>query len=82
MLLNSCLFDKDIHWWMLNEINVLTPLLFHLIVAKPFKDDEKVNMDPILWIQVSVSYVLFDDIIYNVYREKIRIKSMNQMKIM
>lgn len=37
----SCLFDQDVHWWMLYDIKVLTPILLPLVVPTPFTD--KVN---------------------------------------
>lgn len=48
--LRSCLFDKDIHWWMLFEVGVLPHLLLPLVVATPFTAREKEGMDPLLFL--------------------------------
>ena len=34
--LRSCLFDKDIHWWMVFEMNVVSHISLALVVATPF----------------------------------------------
>lgn len=49
-VIRTCLFDKEIHWWMLHEVKVLTPLLMPCVVAAPFSDEEKTGMDPLLWM--------------------------------
>lgn len=50
--IRSCLFKSDFHWWLVEELNITTPLLLPLVVNTPFTDDEKLGMDPILWMQV------------------------------
>mmetsp|Transcript_9046 Transcript_9046/g.13594 ORF Transcript_9046/g.13594 Transcript_9046/m.13594 type:complete len:383 (-) Transcript_9046:52-1200(-) len=49
--IRSCLFDSNIHFWMIEEVNVVTPLLLPLVVNTPFTEQEKQGMDPILWMQ-------------------------------
>lgn len=50
--IRSCLFNADIHWWMVNEMNVIPVLLLPLVTCTEFTEAEKVGMDPILWMQV------------------------------
>lgn len=47
----SLLFDKDDHWWMLYDVNVLNYLLMPIVDPTPFTDKEKEGMDPLLWMQ-------------------------------
>jgi hypothetical protein len=51
---HSCLFDKDVHWSMMFDMNILTPLLLPLIVNTPFTEKEMDGMDPILWMHAEV----------------------------
>ena len=48
--IKTCLFDNDIHWWMVHELKILTPLVIPLVVNTPFTDDEKNGMDPLIWM--------------------------------
>ena len=48
--LRTCLFDKEVHWWMLHEVKVLTPLMLPLVAPTPFTEEEKKGMDPQLWM--------------------------------
>jgi hypothetical protein len=41
----SCLFDTEVHWWMLHELNILPIILTPLVVNTPFTEKEKVGMD-------------------------------------
>jgi hypothetical protein len=65
--LRNCLFDSDEHWWLVNDQNVLTFLLSPLVVATPFTEEEKIGMDPKLWMMVSfrISYSI---IIYSLFK--------------
>lgn len=47
----SCLFDTEVHWWMVHEINIVTSVLLPLVVATPFTEQEKKGMDPVLWMR-------------------------------
>jgi len=47
--IRSCLFDTNIHWWMVHEVNIVTSVLLPLVVATPFTEQEKQGMDPVLW---------------------------------
>jgi hypothetical protein len=49
--IRTCLFDKEIHHWVIYELKGLTALLFPLVTKVPFTDKEKLGMDPILWMQ-------------------------------
>lgn len=51
--IRTLLFDTTLHEWLLNEINILPQLLYHLVIYKPFTDEEKLNMDYIIWMQAS-----------------------------
>ena len=42
--LRSCLFDKDIHWWMVFEMNVVSYISLALVVATPFTLKVQMNM--------------------------------------
>ena len=46
----SCLFDKELHWWMLYEAKIMTPLLYPLVAPISFTAKERDNMDPLLWM--------------------------------
>ncbi|KAJ1414788.1 hypothetical protein B484DRAFT_164038 [Ochromonadaceae sp. CCMP2298] len=47
----TCLFDKDIHWWMVVDAGCVDHLVLPLITPTPFTDVEKKGMNPILWMQ-------------------------------
>ena len=62
-IIRTCIFDKEVHWWLLEEVNILTPMLLLCVVGvgdhfdgketvkiDPFTDDEKKGMDPRLWM--------------------------------
>lgn len=34
----SCLFDQDIHWWMVADLKVVDELVLPLVVATPFTE--------------------------------------------
>jgi hypothetical protein len=38
------------------ELNITTPLLLPLVVNTPFTEEEKVGMDPVLWLQVTTLF--------------------------
>jgi len=46
----SCLFDNEVHWWILHEVRALTSILLPLVVATPFTEQERKGMDPLLWM--------------------------------
>ena len=48
--LRSCLFDNDIHWWLLYDVGVLPYIMLPLVVATPFTVREKDGMDPVLFL--------------------------------
>lgn len=66
--LRTLLFDKDIHWWMVNELNIVTPLLMTLVRAsigsEPLTEAEKVGMDPILWMKAAACDSTNSGIVY------------------
>jgi hypothetical protein len=47
----TCLFDKDIHWWMVVDANCVDHLVLPLVPPTPFTDVEKTGMHPVLWMQ-------------------------------
>lgn len=48
--IRTCLFDNEIHWWMIHELGVLSYIMLPLVVATPLTDLEKAGMNPILWL--------------------------------
>eukprot|EP01034_Spumella_vulgaris_P026921 gene26921-33570_t len=48
--LRSCLFNKDIHWWIVHEVKALNHLLMPLVHPTPFTEKEKEGMDVLLWM--------------------------------
>mmetsp|Transcript_10754 Transcript_10754/g.16207 ORF Transcript_10754/g.16207 Transcript_10754/m.16207 type:complete len:311 (-) Transcript_10754:93-1025(-) len=50
--LKSCLFDQEIHWWIVCEVNALSFIMFPLLTAIAFTEKEKEGMDPVLWLHV------------------------------
>mmetsp|Transcript_50634 Transcript_50634/g.100035 ORF Transcript_50634/g.100035 Transcript_50634/m.100035 type:complete len:322 (+) Transcript_50634:26-991(+) len=52
--IRSCLFDQDIHWWMVVDLKVVDEIALPLVVGIPFTEMERKNMNPILWLQAEV----------------------------
>lgn len=51
-VIRSCLFDTSLHWWFVRDLRGVTYLLLPIVLGKrSFKEDEKVGMDPVLWMQ-------------------------------
>merc|ERR1712166_544684 len=48
---NITVDQKENAWWLLNMCHVLTPLLLPLMGPESLTLQEKVNMDPDLWLQ-------------------------------
>merc|ERR1712166_842986 len=48
---NITVDQKENAWWLLNMCHVLTPLLLPLMGPESLDLNEKVNMDPDLWLQ-------------------------------
>merc|ERR1712166_1333181 len=48
---NIAVDQKENAWWLLNMCHVLTPLLLPLMGPESLTLQEKVNMDPDLWLQ-------------------------------
>lgn len=36
--IDSCLFDQEIHWWMVVEVKVVDQIVLPLIVGTPFTE--------------------------------------------
>jgi hypothetical protein len=51
MIRNITVDQKENAWWLLNICHVLTPLLLPLMGPESLELNEKVNMDPDLWLQ-------------------------------
>merc|ERR1712166_251692 len=51
MIRNITVDQKENAWWLLNICHVLTPLLLPLMGPESLTLEEKVNMDPDLWLQ-------------------------------
>jgi hypothetical protein len=52
----NCLFDADEHWWLVQEQKILGSLLGPLVVTTPFTEEEKIGMDPKLWMMVRLCF--------------------------
>ena len=50
-VLKNCCFEKDSSWWLLNEVNILTHILYPLAGPEELDMDEKQGMDPDLWLE-------------------------------
>lgn len=48
--IRTCLFDSEVHWWALHEAKILPHVLYPLVVATPFDDEDKEGMDPRIWM--------------------------------
>jgi|MDTB01.1.fsa_nt_gb hypothetical protein len=48
--IRSCLFDSEVHWWMVHEAKVMYHILFPLVPNVPFEEKDKEGMDPRLWL--------------------------------
>jgi len=51
--LRSCLFDQDVHWWMVVDLGVVDHIVLPLVVYMPFSEQDKKGMSPLLWMQAS-----------------------------
>lgn len=49
-MLRNCCLERESVWWMLNVVHVLTPILYPLAGPEELDMDEKVGMDPDLWL--------------------------------
>jgi hypothetical protein len=47
----NCCFDKDSSWWLLNQVHILKHLLYPLAGPEELDLDEKIGMDPDLWLE-------------------------------
>eukprot|EP00560_Eucampia_antarctica_P006977 CAMPEP_0197829058 /NCGR_PEP_ID=MMETSP1437-20131217/5530_1 /TAXON_ID=49252 ORGANISM="Eucampia antarctica, Strain CCMP1452" /NCGR_SAMPLE_ID=MMETSP1437 /ASSEMBLY_ACC=CAM_ASM_001096 /LENGTH=445 /DNA_ID=CAMNT_0043430535 /DNA_START=22 /DNA_END=1359 /DNA_ORIENTATION=- len=47
----NCCFEKDSSWWLLNEVNIVSHILYPLAGPEELDIDEKQGMDPDLWIE-------------------------------
>ncbi len=49
-MIRNCCLDKEAVWWMLNIVKIVTPLLYPLAGPEELDLDEKIGMDPDLWL--------------------------------
>lgn len=47
----NCCFEKDSAWWLLNQLHILKHLLYPLAGPEELDIDEKIGMDPDLWLE-------------------------------
>jgi len=47
----NCCFEKDSAWWLLNQVHILKHLLYPLAGPEELELDEKIGMDPDLWLE-------------------------------
>jgi len=48
--MKNCCFDRDSSWWLLNEVRILTPLLYPLCGPEELDPDDQIGLDPTLWL--------------------------------
>jgi len=49
--IKNCCFEKDSAWWLLNQLHILKHLLYPLAGPEELELDEKIGMDPDLWLE-------------------------------
>ena len=50
-LIRNCCLETDAAWWLLNQVKLITPILYPLAGPEELDMDEKQGMDPDLWLQ-------------------------------
>lgn len=50
-MIRNCCLEKEAAWWMLNVVQITTPLLYPLAGPEALELDEKQGMDPDLWLE-------------------------------
>ncbi len=58
--IRSCLFDNEVHWWMVHEAKIMYHLLFPLVPSVPFEEKDKAGMDPRLWVAAEDDKKVFE----------------------
>lgn len=49
--IKNCCFDSESAYWLLNQVGILTHLLYPLAGPEELEMEEKVGMDPELWLE-------------------------------
>lgn len=49
-MIRNCCLEREAVWWMLNVVKILTPILYPLAGPEELDMDEKIGMDPDLWL--------------------------------
>lgn len=47
----NCCFDKDSSYWLLNEVDIVKQLLYPLAGPEELDSDDKIGLDPDLWLE-------------------------------
>jgi hypothetical protein len=47
----NCCFDKDSSYWLLNEVDIVKQLLYPLAGPEELDPDDKIGLDPDLWLE-------------------------------
>ena len=89
--IRSCLFDNEVHWWMIHEAKIMYYILFPLVPAVSFDENDKEGMDPRLWVaaddnkkcyepDVTVRKMLCESIVLMCQKKETR-KTLRKMKV-
>ncbi len=49
--IKNCCFEKDSAWWIINEVKIVPKILYPLAGPEELDVDEKIGMDPDLWLE-------------------------------
>ena len=50
-VIKNCCFDKDSAYWLLHEVDILKQLLYPLAGPEELDPDDKIGLDPDLWLE-------------------------------
>jgi len=50
-VIKNCCFEKDVAWWLLNEVKIASYILYPLAGPEELEVEEKKGMDPDLWLE-------------------------------
>lgn len=49
--IKNCCFDKDAAWWLLNDVGIISFLLYPLAGPEELDAEDKIGLDPDLWLE-------------------------------
>lgn len=50
-VIKNCCFEKESAWWLLNEVKIVSKILYPLAGPEELEVEEKKGMDPDLWLE-------------------------------